>query len=468
MKNNTQRMLGNNTSNLVVLQRLLDPILAISLLLALTKYYGVVFSIPYILLSAIAFLLILPVFKATGLYRSYRGEALTAEVNRIFLGWGIVLSILLFLGYIIKVSFIFSRSILLIWVISVPLLLYIAHLTIRLALRQFRAAGYNSRTAVIAGVSEVGCHLAEQIQQHSYLGIKLNGFFDDRTSLNLSDIQGQSLIGTLEELPEYVRQHSIDVVYIAIPMEHEKTLASLMEELRDTTTCVHFVPNIFMFNLIQARIRQVNGIPLIAVWEVPFSNLQYFLKRCTDIIFASLVLAFLSPVMSLIALGVKLSSPGPVFFKQRRYGLNGQQIIVYKFRSMTVMEDGDIVLQAKRNDSRVTKFGAFLRRTSLDELPQFINVLQGRMSIVGPRPHAVVHNEHYRKLISGYMLRHKVKPGITGWAQIHGLRGETDTLDKMKKRVEYDLQYLKIWSLGLDLRIILRTTLVFFQNRNVF
>lgn len=192
------------------------------------------------------------------------------------------------------------------------------------------------------------------------------------------------------------------------------------------------------------------------------------MKRSTDIILAGLVLAFLSPVMSLIALGVKLSSPGPVFFKQSRYGLNGQHIIVYKFRSMTVMEDGHTVLQAKRNDSRVTKFGAFLRRTSLDELPQFINVLQGRMSIVGPRPHAVAHNEHYRKLISGYMLRHKVKPGITGWAQIHGLRGETDTLDKMKKRVEYDLQYLKIWSLGLDLRIILRTTLVFFQNRNVF
>ncbi|HEY9847420.1 MAG TPA: exopolysaccharide biosynthesis polyprenyl glycosylphosphotransferase, partial [Candidatus Caenarcaniphilales bacterium] len=174
------------------------------------------------------------------------------------------------------------------------------------------------------------------------------------------------------------------------------------------------------------------------------------------------------PLMILIALGVKVSSPGPILFKQRRYGLNGQEILVYKFRSMTVMEDGETVLQAKRNDFRITKFGAFLRRTSLDELPQFINVLQGRMSIVGPRPHAVAHNEQYRKLISGYMLRHKVKPGITGCAQVHGFRGETDTLDKMQKRVEYDLQYLKNWSLGLDLQIIFKTALVFFHNRNAY
>lgn len=461
-------MIRDNTSTLIVFQRLLDPILAISLLSALTKYYNVYYVIPYILLGAIAFLLILPIFKATGLYHFYRGESLTTEIPHILLGWGIVLSILLFLGYITKSSAMFSRMILVAWAVSVPLALYVAHLSIRIVLRQLRATGRNNRTAVIAGVSEVGCQLAEQIQQDPYLGIKLSGFFDDRASLNLSNLQGKPLIGTLAELPEYVRQHAIDIVYITTSVWHEETLATLMEELQDTTTCVHIVPNIFMLNLMQAKFREINGIPLIAVWEVPFSDLQYILKRAIDIIFATLVLVLLSPLMVLIAIGVKCSSPGPVFFKQHRYGLNGQKILIYKFRSMTVMENGHTVIQAKRNDLRTTKFGAFLRRTSLDELPQFINVLQNRMSIVGPRPHAISHNEQYRKLIRGYMLRHKVKPGITGWAQIHGLRGETDTLDKMKKRVDYDLQYLKIWSLRLDLLIILRTFVVLFQNHNAF
>jgi len=175
-----------------------------------------------------------------------------------------------------------------------------------------------------------------------------------------------------------------------------------------------------------------------------------------------------SPVMAAIAVGVKTGSPGPVLFKQRRYGLDGDEIVVYKFRSMTVSEDGAVVTQARKNDARVTRFGAFLRKSSLDELPQFINVLQGRMSIVGPRPHAVAHNEQYRKLIKGYMLRHKVKPGITGWAQVNGLRGETDTLDKMQARVACDIEYLRNWSLMFDLMIILKTVLVVFRDRNAY
>jgi putative colanic acid biosynthesis UDP-glucose lipid carrier transferase len=221
-------------------------------------------------------------------------------------------------------------------------------------------------------------------------------------------------------------------------------------------------------NLMQARYYEINGVPVIPLWEIPFSEIQYFLKRTVDIIVGSLALAMLSPIMIVIAIAIKLDSPGPVLFKQRRYGFNGQEILVYKFRSMTVAENEDTVKQAQKNDPRVTKVGAVLRRTSLDELPQFINVLQGRMSIVGPRPHAVAHNEHYRRLISGYMLRHKVKPGITGWAQVHGFRGETDTIDKMKKRIEYDLDYMKRWSLSLDFEIILRTFLVWFQGTNAY
>jgi putative colanic acid biosynthesis UDP-glucose lipid carrier transferase len=298
----------------------------------------------------------------------------------------------------------------------------------------------------------------------------LHGFFDDKIPSAPRPLQGTRLLGKLKELPEYVRDRNIDIVYLTGSSDDEYQIRVLIESLRDTTACVYFVPNILMadLNLMQARYYEINGVPVIPLWEIPFSEIQYFLKRTVDIIVGSLALAMLSPIMIAIAIAIKLDSPGPVLFKQRRYGFNGQEILVYKFRSMTVAENEEAVKQAQKNDPRVTKVGAVLRRTSLDELPQFINVLQGRMSIVGPRPHAVAHNEHYRRLISGYMLRHKVKPGITGWAQVHGFRGETDTIDKMKKRIEYDLDYMKRWSLSLDFEIILRTFLVWFQGTNAY
>jgi putative colanic acid biosynthesis UDP-glucose lipid carrier transferase len=213
---------------------------------------------------------------------------------------------------------------------------------------------------------------------------------------------------------------------------------------------------------------EVGGVPVVAVCETPFTGFSGVVKRFSDIVLSLLILLMLTPVMTVLAAGVKLSSPGPVIFKQRRYGLDGKEILVYKFRSMTSTDNGTVVKQATRDDQRITRFGAFIRRTSLDELPQFVNVLQGRMSIVGPRPHAVAHNETYRKLIKGYMVRHKVKPGITGWAQVNGYRGETETVDKMEKRIEFDLEYLRNWSLSLDLWIIIKTALVVVKDRNAY
>jgi putative colanic acid biosysnthesis UDP-glucose lipid carrier transferase len=229
---------------------------------------------------------------------------------------------------------------------------------------------------------------------------------------------------------------------------------------------VYFVPDMFVTELIQGRIDSVNGMPVLGVFDSPFSGASGLIKRASDIVLSLLILALASPVLLLLALLVKLTSPGPAIFRQRRYGLDGEEIVVYKLRTMTVTEDGDVVRQATRSDSRVTKLGAFLRRTSLDELPQFINVLQGRMSIVGPRPHPVALNELYRKLIKGYMQRHKVRPGLTGWAQIHGLRGETESVDKMKARIDYDLEYLRNWSLRLDLYIIAKTAWVVLKGEN--
>jgi putative colanic acid biosysnthesis UDP-glucose lipid carrier transferase len=205
---------------------------------------------------------------------------------------------------------------------------------------------------------------------------------------------------------------------------------------------------------------------VVAIRESPFMGINSTVKRTSDIVFSSIILLLMLPVMMLVAIAVRLTSKGPVIFRQRRYGLYGEEIIVYKFRSMTVSDDGESIQQARRNDARLTSIGAFLRRSSLDELPQFVNVLQGRMSIVGPRPHAVAHNEQYRKLIRGYMLRHKVKPGITGWAQVNGLRGETEVLEKMEARVQYDLDYLRNWSLWLDLWIILKTVKVVLTRHN--
>jgi putative colanic acid biosynthesis UDP-glucose lipid carrier transferase len=241
-----------------------------------------------------------------------------------------------------------------------------------------------------------------------------------------------------------------------------------MDDLHDATASVYFLPDVYIFDLMQARFNNVGGIPVVAVCESPFSGVDSIVKNTSDFVLALIFLVLLSPLILIIALAVVLTSPGPAFFRQRRYGLNGEEIVVYKFRSMTVSEDGPNVVQAQKNDSRVTKVGAFLRRTSLDELPQFINVLQGRMSIVGPRPHAVAHNELYRKLIKGYMLRHKVRPGITGWAQVNGMRGETEVLEKMQGRIDHDLYYLKNWSIWLDLWIIMRTVWVVLKRDNAY
>ncbi len=337
--------------------------------------------------------------------------------------------------------------------------------------RLFAAVETPPRSAVIVCANPVGCELAAQIAASPAHSLRIAGFFDDRSADRVQNLQvnGQRsvLLGRLDQLAEYVKAHRVDVIYIALPMAAQPRVLKLLDELRDTTASIYFAPDLSMFDLMHARLDRIGSVPVLAARETPFQGLNGWIKRASDIVLASLILIAVSPLMLAIAIGVKLSSPGPVLFKQRRYGLDGREIKVYKFRSMRVMDDGAAhIVQASRDDPRVTPLGAFLRKSSLDELPQFINVLQGRMSVVGPRPHAVAHNELYRKLIKGYMVRHKVKPGITGWAQVNGLRGETATLDKMKARVEFDLAYLRNWSLQLDLRIVLRTIRVVLVDHN--
>ena len=329
-----------------------------------------------------------------------------------------------------------------------------------LGLRWLRQQGRNTRRVVIAGAGDLGRRLAWNMVDTPWLGLRLSGFFDDRLVGKVEIRPGSKhcksypILGNLNDMIAYIQENQVYMVYLALPLRAEERLREVVEALRDTTASVYYVPDVFTFSLLTAGFTDLRGIPLISLWETPFFGLNGWVKRIEDLVLASLILLFVSPVMLLVALGVKLSSPGPIIFKQRRYGLDGHEIVIYKFRTMKVCEDGLQVPQATQNDHRVTAFGGFLRRTSLDELPQFINVLQGTMSIVGPRPHAVAHNEYYRRLIPGYMLRHKVRPGLTGWAQVNGWRGETETIEKMEKRVEYDLDYLRRWSLWFDLKII--------------
>ncbi len=333
------------------------------------------------------------------------------------------------------------------------------------------AKGERSR-AVIVGLSDLSRKLTHHFKQNPLLRVGCIGFFDDRWS-ERSQEDGQNqpeiVLGKIASAAEFVKTYNVQHIYIALPLSAQPRIMALMDDLRDTTASIYFVPpDIISFDLIQASISTINGIPIVTVCESPFLGINSIVKRISDVALSLSILLLIAPLMLLIAIGVKLSSRGPVLFKQRRYGLDGKDIVIYKFRSMTVMEDDEQINQATRNDPRTTRFGSFLRKTSLDELPQFINVLQGRMSVVGPRPHAVSHNEMYRSLIKGYMVRHKVKPGITGWAQVNGFRGETETLEKMQARIDYDLDYLRNWSLSLDLLIIFRTISVIVKDKNAY
>lgn len=343
------------------------------------------------------------------------------------------------------------------WRIAFRYLLFIA-----------RKNGRNSRSVAIIGANETTSALINEIQKTPEVGYNIVGVYDDRTPSRLELPSGISLNGNISNLYKAVETGNVDTVFIALPMTANKRIEQVLRVLGDTKAQVHLVPNFFVYNLLHSRICNVGEMQTVSVFDSPMKGAMNFLKRVEDILLASVILAIIAIPMLVIAAAVKLTSKGPVIFKQNRYGMDGKKIKVWKFRSMTVTENGDAVTQATKNDARITKVGAFLRRTSLDELPQFINVLQGHMSVVGPRPHAVAHNEAYRKKVEYYMLRHRIKPGITGWAQVNGWRGETDTLDKMQKRVEYDLEYIKNWSLWLDFKIVLFTLYKGFINKNAY
>jgi putative colanic acid biosynthesis UDP-glucose lipid carrier transferase len=369
--------------------------------------------------------------------------------------------------FLLKESATYSRLMIISWFISSVVIMVSWRLLHRYQLKRSYAKGKFISKAAIIGHTKTGLNLFQEITNNNLTGIKLVGIFDDRTSDRLNHDATQ-LQGRVKDALTLAQNSDIDTIYICLPMHAEERIDKIIRTLSDSTIDVHIVPDFFLTNIMHGEINHLGSVSTISVFQQPVFGMNEFYKRAFDVLFSACALIGLAPLLFIIALSIKLTSKGPVLFKQDRYGMDGLPIKVHKFRSMTVMENSDKVVQAKKGDARITKVGAFLRRTSLDELPQFYDVLVGRMSVVGPRPHAVAHNEEYRKIVDFYMLRHKVKPGITGLAQINGWRGETDTLEKMEKRIEYDLKYIQNWTIWWDIKIVFWTIFKGFINKNAY
>lgn len=422
----------------------------------------------YTLAAVVASLASFSVYPFFSLYRAWRGATKLEEVRSLFLAWTALFAVLAMLAVFTKSSADYSRLWFGTWYGLGFLGLVLSRFLLRSLLSYIRENGLNTRTVVIIGASELGQRVATTLKTENWSGLEVVGFFDDAPPVLSTFLKDMPVLGRIEDCPQYLRENRVDQVWICLPLSREAEMRRLFESVDEVPVDLRFVPDIFGFQLLNHSITEVAGLPVIDLSASPMDGIHRLVKAVEDRILAAVILLLISPLLVAISLAVRMTSPGPAIFKQRRYGINGEEIKVYKFRSMTTQDNGAEVVQAQKGDARITPLGAFLRRTSLDELPQFFNVLQGRMSIVGPRPHAVAHNEQYKGLIGGYMKRHLVKPGITGWAQVNGWRGETDTLDKMEKRVEFDLYYIENWSLWFDLKIIFLTVFKGFVHKNAY
>lgn len=393
-----------------------------------------------------------------GVHGSQRGHSFARQFSTLLVCWLVATGILLSLAFFLKISETFSR----VWFAAIliigGLLCLLLRVVVFLLLRHLRSSGMNLKSILLV---DLGGESAGQLSKGQALreyGFKVE-----------NQLTYRSADEWLQQLVERVDEYCVHEVWLCLPLTEGGAVRSIIYALRHHTVAVRFIPEWGDIPLLNHKVSRIAGIYSLDLSCSPMDGPARVVKRLEDVILGGAISFIILPLCLLIAVAIKLNSSGPVLFKQLRMGINGKSFKVYKFRSMVVHnESGGHVIQATRNDARVTRVGAFLRRTSLDELPQFFNVLQGRMSIVGPRPHALAHNEYYKDLVESYMQRHKVKPGITGWAQVCGYRGETDTLDKMKKRVEFDLWYIDNWSVSLDLKIILLTILRGFINKNAF
>ena len=392
------------------------------------------------------------------LYRGSRTMSVTTEVRLIAISWLWTLLVMMFIDEAVALVDPIYKQYFWLWNIAVPVEIISWHVILRSVTNLYRELAKNKHRVAIVGATMLGIELEKNFRKEAAVGLDFVGFFDDRHRLTEDNQFGLTkLEGDFDQVVRLAKEGQLDIVYITLPLRAELRIKSLIEDLADSTVSVYFVPDLFIFDMLGSTLSYINGIPVISIHDTPFYGVDGMMKRAFDIVFSIAALTLIAAPLIIIGISICLTSSGPIIFKQRRYGFRGEEIIVWKFRSMTVCEDSQVVNQARKNDPRVTKLGRFLRRNSLDELPQFFNVLQGSMSVVGPRPHAIAHNEFYRGQVKGYMLRHKVKPGITGLAQVNGYRGETESIDKMEGRIQQDLNYIRTWSLWLDIKIIILT-----------
>ena len=411
-------------------------------------------------------MLLILVGELFGIYKPGRGRSADNEVGVTTAAWTVTYFCLLLIGLLTRTSDTFARSSIVAWYFLGGLFVLCTHMCVRGILESLGRRGYGLRRTAIVGSNRLGLEIARNATISMDSGLKIVGFFDDRGCGRRADesVNMPPFIGDCDKLMELIAVGEIDTVLITLPMRAEKRIQSVLDRLANTTASAYIVPDFFVFELLHSRWTHVGGLPVVSVFESPMYGVDGWLKRALDLSISLVGVVLVSPILLICGLLVKMSSPGPVFFRQKRYGLDGKEILVWKFRSMYTCDNGPVVKQATRNDSRITPVGAFLRRTSMDELPQLFNVILGSMSLVGPRPHANAHNEHFRKLIRGYMMRHKVKPGITGLAQVDGSRGETDTIEKMEARISLDHRYIRDWSIWMDIKILFKTIFVVLKH----
>ncbi|MDD5392010.1 MAG: undecaprenyl-phosphate glucose phosphotransferase [Thiothrix sp.] len=453
-----------------LIYRTADTLIILGILI-LASLYSKAYNIDgYLAAGFGASLLFGMVGRFTDIYTSWSGRPFFRdEVIRLIVTWLTTFLFLIFVIFAAKTSGQFSRFVLISWLFVTPVLLIVNRYALRTLQASLKRVGINNRTVAIAGITEQGIRFAEALEKQPDSGFQIAGFYDlEETAQTVTLPNQYACIGGQSAMMEAARNGEWDQIYLAPSRDQQSTSLNLINQLSDTITPIRLIPDNFTSSLLHSRLLEIANMPVLCIYDSPLSVEHAFIKRIEDVICGMLILLLVSPLMLSIAAIIKLTSPGPVLFRQTRHGLRGEKFDVLKFRTMTVCENGHDIKQATRNDRRITRIGAFLRKTSLDELPQFLNVLQGNMSIVGPRPHAVAHNEEYRQLIPGYMLRHLMKPGITGLAQINGWRGETDTLFKMQKRVEYDMEYIHRWSLGLDIKIIFVTAFKTLYDKNAY
>jgi putative colanic acid biosynthesis UDP-glucose lipid carrier transferase len=469
----TRRLLRDNGSVISLATRFLDAIaIGVSALLAYAIRFGFGgFPIPnsYLAVISIVMLLSLVLFPSFGLYQSWRGRSMLKLLSQLFAAWGTVILVFVSILFLLKASAGYSRAWFGYWSVITLCWLFAVRIIVFQFLRALRRRGRNHKRVVLIGAGDFARSVVRRLASAPAIGFDVVALLDDDPRFHGKSFAGAQVVGGLRMVCDVVDGYRADEVWIALPLEAAARVHAILHDLRHSTVNIRFLPDIFGFRLLNHSVSEIAGMPVLDLNVSPMSGHNRIIKAIEDRVLALLILFLISPLLIFIAAGVKLSSPGPVLFKQMRNGWDGKPIRIYKFRTMKLhKEEEGVLTQARKGDKRVTRFGAFLRRTSLDELPQFFNVLQGRMSIVGPRPHALIHNEFYKDQVEAYMLRHKVKPGITGWAQVNGWRGETDILEKMQKRLEYDLYYIDNWSLLFDLKIIGLTITAGFFNKNAY